>query len=157
MLTFEGRRVPEPLQKVVQNVFRFWIAFLTVFGTILDPQMIPKWHQGILYQELVVQALSQGVPKGARGSPRHPQGTPKGSILEHFETTFAPSGLYFGACLSMLVLFWAPTLCLDFYSCYLCFSCCIVCFLVVFLHVHKGGISKLGVTLLFGPREGKTS
>ena len=42
MLTFEGRRVPKPLQKVVQKVFRFWITFLTVFGTILDPKMLPK-------------------------------------------------------------------------------------------------------------------
>ena len=78
MLTFVGRGVPEMLQKVVQNVFRFWIVLLVVFGTILDPQMIPKWHPGILYHRLVVQALSQGVPKGARGTPKAPPRYPQG-------------------------------------------------------------------------------
>ena len=91
MLIFEGRRVPKPFQNVVQEVFRFWITFLTVFGTILDPQMLAKWHPNDPQSPPRRRQGVTGIPQGATKVPRSAPGRYDGafgSIEGSFLDTF---------------------------------------------------------------------
>ena len=70
----EGPRVPKPLQKVVWKVSRFWITFLMVFGSILDPKMLPKWLQNDPQtpsgDPQGVTMIPQGATKVSKNPPR---------------------------------------------------------------------------------------
>ena len=74
MLTFKGRRVPKPLQKVVQKRFRFWIVFLMVLGIFFDSKMLPKWHQN---------------------DPQSPPGDPQGVTWDHQGAQESPRTYFF--------------------------------------------------------------
>ena len=102
MLTFEGRRVPKPLQKAVQKVFRFWIVFLMVFGTILDSQMLPKWHQNDPHSS---PGDPPGVTWGHQGAQELPR-TPFLTILASFWTHFDNCSADFGVVFVMCLFFW---------------------------------------------------
>ena len=121
MLIFEGRRVPKPLQNVVQTVIRFWVTFLRVFGTILNPQMLPNCRQ-------ICPQSPPGDPQGITWGHQGAQELPRTLFLTSvasFWLIFNQILIYFGAVVDMCLAFGGCCLIYIVLPVSVCLSACL--------------------------------